>query len=191
MLWLFTVLARASVIVLAIWRLEFHPLKSFPGPKLAACMPWYECALELLCRNRIRRLSKLHQEYGNVVRVGPNHLHINDPNIYEEALQRPRLHREAPHFYPLSNKPEITRGAIEHSKYQAYRAAVHPRPFRTSLDTILPLVNEVFQEAANQTRQQTVRGEFVDVRRIHSYLTVRFWPLVLWQYLPNGSLQPP
>jgi hypothetical protein len=51
--------------VLAIYRLYFHPLSRFPGPKLAAITSWYEFYYDvILDGNFYFHKKKLHQKYG-------------------------------------------------------------------------------------------------------------------------------
>lgn len=82
-----SVLASASILcsgllVTYIFYMHFmHPLSNFPGPLLpsltSAWKAYYVYKLTLH-----ERLVELHEQYGPVVRVGPNHLHFWD----EEAI---------------------------------------------------------------------------------------------------------
>lgn len=59
------------------WKLLYdiylHPLKTFPGPRVAAATAWYETWQELILnRCWIDVLQELHKQYGEVVRVGPS-----------------------------------------------------------------------------------------------------------------------
>jgi hypothetical protein len=84
-------------ISLIIYRLYFHPLAKFPGPKLAAATGWYETYHDLKTPGGqfMYRLHKLHKTYGNkrlhtepskakgsvlgpIVRLSPNEVHISD-----------------------------------------------------------------------------------------------------------------
>jgi len=72
----------ASVIVLiirAIYRITFHPLARFPGPKLAAITSLWAASYDLSKQDSlIKHLHALHDQYGPIVRVRPNELHIFD-----------------------------------------------------------------------------------------------------------------
>ena len=52
---------------LAVYRLYFHPLAKFPGPKLAALTLWYEAYYDLWKRgNYTFKIAELHKEYGKI-----------------------------------------------------------------------------------------------------------------------------
>lgn len=73
---------------LTVYRLYFHPLRNFPGPKLAAVSTWYEFYYDYL-RNPNGKLAMhvldLHQQYGEIFRLGPNKLRINNLEAYDKV----------------------------------------------------------------------------------------------------------
>ena len=53
------------LISLAVYRLFFHPLAQFPGPKLAAVTRYYEAYYDVWRKGRyIFKISEMHQKYG-------------------------------------------------------------------------------------------------------------------------------
>lgn len=55
----------AALIGNAIYRLYFHPLSKFPGPRLAALTTWYEGYYDIVHRGRyLWEMEKMHKAYG-------------------------------------------------------------------------------------------------------------------------------
>ncbi|KAF3045052.1 hypothetical protein E8E12_006351 [Didymella heteroderae] len=72
-------------VALVIYRLYLHPLARFPGPRIAAVTSWYEGYYEIVKNGQYsRKISKLHDEYGPIIRVTPHELHIRDSYFFEE-----------------------------------------------------------------------------------------------------------
>lgn len=67
----------------AIYNLYLHPLRAYPGPLLnrISPLPW---AIALSSGSSPRRAHLLHEKYGPVVRLGPNHLSYVDVRAWKD-----------------------------------------------------------------------------------------------------------
>ncbi|CAG8278204.1 unnamed protein product [Penicillium salamii] len=67
-------------LVMVIYRLHFHPLNKFPGPRLAAATGLYEVYFSVWGTNGFKdEIEEMHQTYGPVVRITPDEVHVQEP----------------------------------------------------------------------------------------------------------------
>lgn len=72
-------------VAVIIYRLYLHPLRSIPGPRLAAATGWYDFYYDVYLKGEILfKLKELHETYGPVVRISPREVHVTDLSLYHE-----------------------------------------------------------------------------------------------------------
>ncbi|KAI1498688.1 cytochrome P450 [Biscogniauxia marginata] len=120
------VIAIAGVLTIsyfacvAIYRLYFHPLAKFPGPKLAAISDlWYVRAWTGGRYPFI--MQEMHAKYGDVFRMAPNELSFANPTTYKEiynhASKDKKVFLKGPWYDRVEPEPSIlhTRDPVDHT----------------------------------------------------------------------------
>lgn len=86
---------------LIIQRLYFSPLSAFPGPKLTAATYLVELYYDLLKGEGGQLLfehRKWHEQYGSIIRINPDELHVQDSSWYDTIYAPPQLVRKLPNW---------------------------------------------------------------------------------------------
>ncbi|KAK5631282.1 hypothetical protein RRF57_006996 [Xylaria bambusicola] len=95
--------ANIGAIATYIYNIYFHPLRRFPGPLIqrASRLPW-----AYLHATGVQAMAtqKLHDQYGPVVRIGPNHLSFIDTKAWKDIYGH-RVGNSA-HTSEMSKAPE-------------------------------------------------------------------------------------
>ena len=68
---------------IATYRRFFHPLRAFPGPPQARWSQLWHVSKIIKNVDNFRHLDRLHAQYGEYVRIGPNILSVADPEWVE------------------------------------------------------------------------------------------------------------
>lgn len=81
-------------VVLAVQRLYLSPIAHVPGPRLAALTQFYEFYYDIVLGGQYSfKLLRLHEEYGDVIRINPWEVHVLDPDFHNDlygGASRPR-----------------------------------------------------------------------------------------------------
>ncbi|KAJ0146010.1 Isotrichodermin C-15 hydroxylase, partial [Colletotrichum tanaceti] len=115
-------LAIAGLLLLVLYNLTLHPLRSYPGPKLWAAtrIPY---ALMILRGEPHTTILALHQRYdADIIRVSPNELSFLHPDSWKDIMG----HRKAgslenekdPDFSEVHRSDIIAANREDHSRYR-------------------------------------------------------------------------
>ncbi|KAK2766809.1 hypothetical protein FQN54_006123 [Arachnomyces sp. PD_36] len=137
----------AYLVTGGIYRLYFHPLANFPGPKIAALTGWYECYHDLFRHGMlIWKLQELHDQYGPIIRINPYELHIRDSEYYDE-LYAPAAKRKDKYagWVVLAGTPLASFATVPHNLHRIRRAALNPFFSKRSISKVEPLIMDKVQ----------------------------------------------
>jgi hypothetical protein len=95
----------AYLVVLACYRIYFHPISHIPGPRLAAFTYWYQSYYDLWPHSGrfLWKTAELHEQYGPIIRIGPNEVQIKDPDFYNEMYPSGNRRREKSRLFFWTN----------------------------------------------------------------------------------------
>ncbi|KAI1121044.1 putative flavonoid 3-hydroxylase [Nemania abortiva] len=166
------VLAFSAILLysvsLVIYRLYFHPLAKFPGPKLAAATGWYEAYHDLKRPGGqfMYRLNKLHQIYGPIVRLSPDEVHIRDTAWVDTLLASP-AQGARDKYLPAAiqaGTPLGVFGTSAHNTHRRRRAALNPLFSKSCAVGAEALVYDKFDLLVKRIDTQITRDGYSEMR---------------------------
>ena len=69
------------ILSMLVYRTFLHPLRHYPGPLLARLTQWNHIWNIRGKVDSYKRVTELHKQYGDFVRIGPNMISVADPAI--------------------------------------------------------------------------------------------------------------
>lgn len=144
--------------IIAIYNLWFHPLAKYPGPKLAAATSlWY--AIRLVKGIAPQETAKLHEQYGDVVRIAPNELSFVNPITWKDIYGHrkpgePELAKDEKYHAGISDEPTLLNANRE--QHTILRKSLSHGFSEASLRLQEPIVQEYLEILLNQLAE---RGE--------------------------------
>ncbi|KAI1497820.1 cytochrome P450 [Biscogniauxia marginata] len=116
-------------IIISIYRLFFHPLRNVPGPRLAALTQWVETYYECFKSpggQFMWEYRKWHEQYGPIVRISPNEVHIQDPTFYETLFAQSRHSDKLKHLETRFSNELSAFATADHNFHRVRRGALNP-----------------------------------------------------------------
>ncbi|KAF9873228.1 cytochrome p450 [Colletotrichum karsti] len=120
-------LSKTFLYLRSLYRIHFHPLRSFPGPREAAKSDkWlYRQTKSIYPEDTYEKLHRDHQ--AKAIRIAPNELHINDPSLYKVIYKQSNPFPKHEAFYLGFNQPFPTLFTeIDGVKHKERRRLLNP-----------------------------------------------------------------
>ncbi|KAJ5945624.1 cytochrome P450 [Penicillium verhagenii] len=167
------VVAVISATAFVVSRLYLHPLSKFPGPRIAALTRWYEFYHDVVLDGTyVKYYPKLHQKYGPIVRIAPNHLHVNDPEFYKEVFKSQTNFLKPPYFYSNLGISDSLVGICDPHKHRLRRTIINPLFSKQAMERTMPIVQDTVENAANILRARYKEGKSTDIQKLYRCITV-------------------
>ncbi|TGO48155.1 hypothetical protein BCON_0249g00030 [Botryotinia convoluta] len=155
------ILSLILTIAEATRRLYVHSLADIPGPKLAALTWWYEFYFDVIQPGQyVFKIQELHKQYGPIVRITSDELHIQDVGFLD-TVYAPSASPRDKYEYQLRTL-RIPRGVGTTARYDLHRkrrAALSPFFSKRNVLHLEPLINEKVEQLCQMidkhAREQT------------------------------------
>ncbi|KAI1116506.1 cytochrome P450 [Nemania sp. NC0429] len=162
-------------VAVVVYRLYFHPLAKFPGPKLAAATGWYETYHELKGPGGqfMYQLDKLHEEYGPVVRLSPHEVHIRDVAWVDTLLASP-AQGIRDKYTPAAVQAGSGKGVFgtsAHNTHRRRRAALNPLFSKSCATNAEGLIYDKIGLVLQRMDAHIARDGYVDTQMIYTAFT--------------------
>lgn len=132
----------AYFLITWIHRLYFSPIAKFPGPKLAALTFWYEGYWDIIRQGRYTwKIQELHRQYGPIIRINPQEIHIQDPLFYDQVYVGPsRLTNKWAWSARMFGTSKAAVGTVDHGLHKMRRGALNHFFSKSSVVKMEPII---------------------------------------------------
>lgn len=156
-----------------VYRLYFHPLAKFPGPKIAGMTLWYEWYYDAALRGQyIFKIKEMHEKYGPIVRITPDELHVNDPEfipeLYPSGGRKRDKYRRAMQLFGFT---EAAISTVEHDLHRVRRGAMSRMFSKDSVRRLEPIMQTNLNKLFKRFQELKESGEPVNLLHVYSAFT--------------------
>nr|BAL05147.1 cytochrome P450 [Phanerodontia chrysosporium] len=169
----FTTYFAALLVSITLYRISpFHPIARYPGPLLAKISKIYHVSKIWSGKQHVY-LQRLHEKYGDIVRIGPNELSIRDVSCITPALGAQGMPKgpmfNGRHLWPETHSLIGFRDPKEHQR----RRRRWNRAFNTaSVKEFNPIIQARVQELGDAFAAR--EGQVLDLAEWIGFFTYDF-----------------
>ncbi|KAK1707210.1 cytochrome P450 [Colletotrichum lupini] len=149
---------------------HLHPLSHIPGPKLSAATYIPEFYYDVILFGRYtREISRMHEQYGPIVRISPHEVHCNDVNFSDDIYAVSGRKRDKPvHQINGSALGESGFGTVNHDSHRVRRIPLAKFFSRGNIARLEGDVHDLVQKLCDKLLSQR---EAFDVTMAYSCFT--------------------
>jgi cytochrome P450 len=159
-------------VFLVFYRLFLSPVAKFPGPRLAAATYWVEFYYDIVLGGKyIWKVKEWHQQYGPIIRINPDQLHVADPKFWDimytastNSNRRDKWDWEA---YAIG-LPQSTLCTSDHTLHRHRRGALAPFFSMGNVRNLLPLVQERVSALVQRIQKHGKQNEVITMEHAFS-----------------------
>ncbi|EYE93682.1 cytochrome P450 [Aspergillus ruber CBS 135680] len=118
--------AAVNVIGVVVYRIFFHPLAHIPGPLLAGVTSLYCYWYNARSGRLYLQIQKLHEQYGPVIRITPNEVHLSDPKNLEKIYSIGSRYGKHGDFYRAVGSERASLATESPEAHRIKRSAINP-----------------------------------------------------------------
>ncbi|KAF4332153.1 cytochrome p450 [Fusarium beomiforme] len=148
----------AFQVLRAVYRLYFHPLSKFPGPRSAAISRQWQAKIVRMGFPE-KEYEKLHSEFGTkALRIGPNHLHISDPSVYKVIYSQVNPFPKEQAFYDSFESHHTVFSETNAQLHKERRKLLNPLFSKSGVNKLEPLLLEKVEETKSKIKRISHAG---------------------------------
>ncbi|KAH8892746.1 cytochrome P450 [Thozetella sp. PMI_491] len=160
-----------GLLVLASYRLLFHPLRDYPGPFLARLTGGYSGYYTIQKRVHLEVL-KLHGKYGSVVRLAPNRLVFNTATALRDIYQNDQVTKAYTYTAIVRHKTGNTFSTIDNDEHRAKRKLIAPAISDRAMRAFEPTMIEQIDVYLRQMLELSRTSQAADMTAKTKYLAL-------------------
>ncbi|KAK5676948.1 hypothetical protein LTS10_010712 [Elasticomyces elasticus] len=157
-----------ALAFIILQRLYAHPLSNIPGPRIAALTTWWETYIDVFQgagSQFYSHLRGLHDKHGPIVRIGPNEVHISDPEWLRTLFGGPGTVRDKhPSLAHVAGSSMGTFGAVDHFQHRQRRSAVAPFFSKRAVKATEARVQAITERLCHEVDHCYKTGDSLNVR---------------------------
>lgn len=160
------------IVCKALYRLYFSPIAKIPGPKLAAITGYYEAYYNIIKGGQfLFKIQELHQKHGPIIRIGPNELHFNDPEFYDQIYSNVGRWDKDSQYVNQFNNTDSAFGTIPHELHRLRRRAFQGFFSTQKITSLEPLIQSIIEKLCARLEEHRGSGKVLPIRYVYGCLT--------------------
>ncbi|KAL8678701.1 MAG: hypothetical protein Q9186_004976 [Xanthomendoza sp. 1 TL-2023] len=117
------------------------------------------------------KIRDLHELYGPIIRIGPNEIHINDPEFYDKIYSLQGRWNKDPAFVNQFDNTDSAFGTIPHELHRIRRRAFNSFFSKQKIISLEPMIQFIVDKLCKRLESYSGTGKEVPIRHAYECMT--------------------